>query len=129
MSIAHIEAVFMSDLPPKDRWTVWTPLADAGVSRQDVALFWASQPFDLRLPNVGGNCWLGNCWLGNCDGCFVNSPPPEGGGLRLILLKAARDALAQVLRVDDARMRWQEVQRGERCKSGAVIIDIEIAAP
>ena len=44
-------------------------------------------------------------------------------------LKAARDALAQVLRVDDARMRWQEVQRGERCKSGAVIIDIEIAAP
>jgi 3'-phosphoadenosine 5'-phosphosulfate sulfotransferase (PAPS reductase)/FAD synthetase len=53
---------------PKDRWTVWNPLADAGVSRHDVALFWRQQPFDLRLPNVGGNCWLGNC-----DGCFLKS--------------------------------------------------------
>lgn len=54
--------------PPKDRWTVWTPLADANVSRHDVAAFWKSQPFDLRLPNVRGNCWLGNC-----DGCFLKS--------------------------------------------------------
>jgi len=53
---------------PKDRWTVWTPLASAGVSRRDVADFWKSQPFDLRLPNVKGNCWLGNC-----DGCFLKS--------------------------------------------------------
>jgi 3'-phosphoadenosine 5'-phosphosulfate sulfotransferase (PAPS reductase)/FAD synthetase len=54
--------------PPKDRWTVWNPLADAGVSRHDVARFWRGQPFDLQLPNVGGNCWLGNC-----DGCFLKS--------------------------------------------------------
>ncbi len=54
--------------PPKDRWTTWNPLADAGVSRHDVAAFWAAQPFDLRLPNVKGNCWLGNC-----DGCFLKS--------------------------------------------------------
>lgn len=53
---------------PKDRWTVWHPLATAGVSRKHVAAFWRSQPFDLRLPNVGGNCWLGNC-----DGCFLKS--------------------------------------------------------
>lgn len=53
---------------PKDRWTIWNPLADAGVSRQDVAAFWEAQPFDLRLPNVSGNCWLGNC-----DGCFLKS--------------------------------------------------------
>ncbi len=53
---------------PKDRWTTWNPLADAGVSRHDVAAFWTAQPFDLRLPNVGGNCWLGNC-----DGCFLKS--------------------------------------------------------
>jgi 3'-phosphoadenosine 5'-phosphosulfate sulfotransferase (PAPS reductase)/FAD synthetase len=53
---------------PKDRWTTWNPLADAGVSRHDVAAFWQSQPFDLRLPNVKGNCWLGNC-----DGCFLKS--------------------------------------------------------
>lgn len=53
---------------PKDRWTTWNPLADAGVSRHDVAKFWAAQPFDLELPNVKGNCWLGNC-----DGCFLKS--------------------------------------------------------
>lgn len=54
--------------PPKDRWTVWHPLADAQVSRRDVAAFWDRQSFDLRLPNIGGNCWLGNC-----DGCFLKS--------------------------------------------------------
>lgn len=53
---------------PKDRWTVWTPLADAGIGRHDVTEFWSKQPFDLRLPNVSGNCWLGNC-----DGCFLKS--------------------------------------------------------
>lgn len=53
---------------PKDRWTIWNPLADAGVSRHQVAAFWRAQPFDLNLPNVGGNCWLGNC-----DGCFLKS--------------------------------------------------------
>lgn len=53
---------------PKDRWTIWTPLAEAGVGKADVSAFWSSQPFDLRLPNVGGRCWLGNC-----DGCFLKS--------------------------------------------------------
>lgn len=53
---------------PKDRWTVWTPLAEGGIGRLDVAAHWAIQPFDLRLPNVRGNCWLGNC-----DGCFLKS--------------------------------------------------------
>lgn len=53
---------------PKDRWTVWTPLAEAGVGRMHIAAHWAVQPFDLRLPNVRGNCWLGNC-----DGCFLKS--------------------------------------------------------
>lgn len=54
--------------PPRERFTVWYPLAEAGASRHDVAAFWRAQPFDLALPNVGGNCWLGNC-----DGCFLKS--------------------------------------------------------
>jgi 3'-phosphoadenosine 5'-phosphosulfate sulfotransferase (PAPS reductase)/FAD synthetase len=54
--------------PPKDRWTIWRPLVAAGVSKLDVASFWKRQPFDLRLPNIKGNCWLGNC-----DGCFLKS--------------------------------------------------------
>jgi 3'-phosphoadenosine 5'-phosphosulfate sulfotransferase (PAPS reductase)/FAD synthetase len=52
----------------KDRWVNWHPLAAAGVTRQIVGDFWKSQPFDLQLPNVRGNCWLGNC-----DGCFLKS--------------------------------------------------------
>ena len=52
----------------RDRWITWTPLADANVSKQIVGAFWKRQPFDLRLPNVKGNCWLGNC-----DGCFLKS--------------------------------------------------------
>jgi 3'-phosphoadenosine 5'-phosphosulfate sulfotransferase (PAPS reductase)/FAD synthetase len=54
--------------PPKDRWVNWRPLVDAGISKRDVSAFWAAQPFDLRLPNVRGKCWLGNC-----DGCFLKS--------------------------------------------------------
>lgn len=53
---------------PKDRWTVWTPLAEAGVTKRDVARFWRDQPFDLRLPNINGKTHLGNC-----DGCFLKS--------------------------------------------------------
>lgn len=52
----------------KDRWTVWQPLNHAGVTKKAVAQFWQGQPFDLRLPNVNGNCWLGNC-----NGCFLKS--------------------------------------------------------
>lgn len=54
--------------PQKERWQRWYPLADAGVSKHTVAMFWRAQSFDLRLPNVNGNCWLGNC-----DGCFLKS--------------------------------------------------------
>lgn len=53
---------------PKERWTNWHPLAAAGVTKQMVGDFWRAQPFDLQLPNVRGNCWLGNC-----DGCFLKS--------------------------------------------------------
>lgn len=53
---------------PKERWTADFPLAAAGVTKRDVAAFWRAQPFDLRLPNINGNCWLGNC-----DGCFLKS--------------------------------------------------------
>lgn len=50
--------------PRKDRWTVATPLADAGVTATDVAAFWRAQPFDLGLSGK---------WEGNCDGCFLKS--------------------------------------------------------
>ena len=46
--------------------TVRIPLADAGVTAQDVGEFWAAQPFDLELPNNGGKTMHGNC-----DLCFL----------------------------------------------------------
>ena len=60
-----------------DRWTIWQPLNHAGVSKHDVAMFWRRQAFDLRLPNVNGNCWLGNC-----DGCFLKSEANIGAFAR-----------------------------------------------
>lgn len=53
---------------PRDRYSVWYPLLEAGVSKRDVAAFWRRQAFDLRLPNIKGNAALGNC-----DGCFLKS--------------------------------------------------------
>jgi 3'-phosphoadenosine 5'-phosphosulfate sulfotransferase (PAPS reductase)/FAD synthetase len=54
--------------PPKERYSCWYPMADAGLSKADVAAFWRHQPFDLRLPNVGGKTPLGNC-----DACPLKS--------------------------------------------------------
>lgn len=52
----------------KDRWTVWQPLAAAGVSRHQVVDFWRQQSFDLRLESVNGKTPFGNCNL-----CFLKS--------------------------------------------------------
>ncbi len=78
--------------PTKERWTIATPLADAGVWQRDVAAFWAAQPFDLRL--VGK-------WEGNCDGCFLKSRP----------------AILRMHADHPERMRWwaemEAIQRGK----------------
>lgn len=42
------------------------PLADAGVSVQDVNAFWAAQPFNLELATYNGRTLAGNC-----DLCFL----------------------------------------------------------
>lgn len=57
-------------LPAKDqpREAGWTPLADAGVTRADVAAFWKAAPFDLHLPLFQGQTIGGNCRL-----CFMKS--------------------------------------------------------
>jgi 3'-phosphoadenosine 5'-phosphosulfate sulfotransferase (PAPS reductase)/FAD synthetase len=75
-----------------DRWTVWQPLARAGVGRAEVAAFWARQPFDLNLQNVGGNCWLGNC-----DGCFLKS---EANLAALVLGDGTAPILGQPMGVE-----------------------------
>lgn len=42
------------------------PLADLGVTRQEVGRYWQTAPFDLALPNVNGTTMHGNC-----DLCFL----------------------------------------------------------
>jgi 3'-phosphoadenosine 5'-phosphosulfate sulfotransferase (PAPS reductase)/FAD synthetase len=42
------------------------PLADLGVTRQEVGRYWQAAPFDLALPNVNGTTMHGNC-----DLCFL----------------------------------------------------------
>lgn len=54
--------------PPRDRWTVWAPMAAAGAVKEDVTAFWSRQPFDLRLANNNGKTPYGNC-----DGCFLKA--------------------------------------------------------
>jgi 3'-phosphoadenosine 5'-phosphosulfate sulfotransferase (PAPS reductase)/FAD synthetase len=67
--------------PTRDRWTVATPLAEAGVTLDDVRAFWRDQSFDLRLKGP---------WEGNCDGCFLKS----------------RAAIMRMHRDHPERMRW-----------------------
>lgn len=53
------------------------PLDTAGVTKRDVAAWWARQPFDLRLQNVNGKTPLGNC-----DLCFLKGAANIVGILR-----------------------------------------------
>lgn len=53
------------------------PLDIAKVTKRDVAAWWAKQPFDLRLENVGGKTPLGNC-----DLCFLKGAATIVGILR-----------------------------------------------
>ena len=50
--------------PSKERFTRNAPLAASGTTKEHVALFWESQPFDLGLAGPHE---------GNCDGCFLKS--------------------------------------------------------
>jgi 3'-phosphoadenosine 5'-phosphosulfate sulfotransferase (PAPS reductase)/FAD synthetase len=68
LGIRADEASRVNREPQKERWQRWYPLADAGVSKHDVAAFWRMQPFDLQLINIKGKTPLGNC-----DGCFLKS--------------------------------------------------------
>lgn len=85
---------------PRER----TPLVPAGVTKKTVGEFWASQPFDLNLPNINGVTYHGNC-----DLCFLKG---YGQTMSLIAEKPERavwwakmEALALASRPDGARFR------------------------
>jgi 3'-phosphoadenosine 5'-phosphosulfate sulfotransferase (PAPS reductase)/FAD synthetase len=62
---------------PRERWENAVPLADAGVTVEDVLEFWSKQRFDLALRN---DPVLGT-YEGNCDLCMLKSEPKK---LRLV---------------------------------------------
>jgi 3'-phosphoadenosine 5'-phosphosulfate sulfotransferase (PAPS reductase)/FAD synthetase len=55
--------------PETVRETMVIPLADAGVTVQEVGAFWATQPFGLELATFNGRTLAGNC-----DLCFMKPP-------------------------------------------------------
>lgn len=82
------------------------PLADAGITVQDVTAFWNSQPFDLELTTYNGRTLAGNC-----DLCFLK---PAAQIQSLINEKPSRAiwwsqmevlALALAFKPDGARFR------------------------
>lgn len=87
--------------------TMSAPLGDAGIGVETVGQFWASQDFDLRLPNMNGRTMHGNC-----DLCFL-----KGGSQILSLVREqperatwwmrqeSRIASAGKFRGDGARFR------------------------
>lgn len=77
LGIRHDEQRRVKTEKQKERWQRWYPLNDAGVTKRHVAAFWKQQPFDLRLPNIKGNCPLGNC-----DGCFLKSQANKAAFVR-----------------------------------------------
>lgn len=82
--------------------TMCVPLADAGVTVQEVNAFWQAQPFNLELLTVGGRTLAGNC-----DLCFLKPPAQR---LSLISERPERatwwismESLALASRPDGAR--------------------------
>src|SRR5262249_27931648 len=85
------------------------PLADAGVTKQDVMRFWSEQPFDLQLPSRNGVAPHGNC-----DLCFLK-PAAQVQSLiaedpRRAVWWIAQEAYAKGIQLDKdstgVRFRW-----------------------
>lgn len=75
---------------PRDRWSIWNPMADAKVVKAHVTEFWSRQPFDLGLENVNGTTPDGNC-----DGC---------------MLKAERTVASLCIRHPERHQWWEDME-------------------
>jgi 3'-phosphoadenosine 5'-phosphosulfate sulfotransferase (PAPS reductase)/FAD synthetase len=74
--------------------TLCMPLADAGVSIQEVNAFWQAQPFNLELLTVNGRTLEGNCNL-----CFL-----KPRGQRLALIKAKPESADWWVRMESLNL-------------------------
>lgn len=90
--------------------TMCMPLADAGVSVQDVGAFWNAQPFNLELLTVNGRTLEGNC-----DLCFLK-PPAQ----RLALIAAKPERATWWIRMESLALALADKPQGARfCKDGS----------
>lgn len=81
---------------PPERWENILPLADAGVTVDDVMQFWRASPFDLQLPH---DPELGT-YEGNCDFCHLKSDAKK--------VRLARER-------NEAARWWEEVEEVTGC--------------
>lgn len=70
----------------RDDWTLAYPLHAAGIRVADVAAYWRSSPFDLRLQP----------WEGNCDVCFL-----KGFAKRVRIIEDRPDLAAWWIAAED----------------------------
>lgn len=100
--------------------TMCMPLADAGVTVQEVNAFWKQQPFTLGLStNAAGRTTEGNCVY-----CF-NKPPAQ----RLSIAREGRYSIAWWVKAEDGSMVPGATGRGARfTKDGPSYAEIEAYA-
>jgi 3'-phosphoadenosine 5'-phosphosulfate sulfotransferase (PAPS reductase)/FAD synthetase len=99
--------------------TMCMPLADAGISVQDVGAFWDAQPFNLELLTVNGRTLEGNC-----DYCFLK-PPAQ----RLALASTGRHPIDWWVRMESGSLITADTRNGARfCKDGPTYAQIEAFA-
>lgn len=84
--------------------TMLLPLADAGVTVQEVGRFWGAQPFKLELTVVNGKTIDGNCVY-----CFNKSP-----WQRLSIARAGKHSIDWYVRAEDGSMVPGATGRGAR---------------
>ena len=95
------------------RETMCMPMADAGLTVQDVNSFWQAQPFNLELLTINGRTLEGNC-----DLCFLK-PPAQ----RLALIAQKPEKAAWWVRMESTVIASKPT--GARfCKDGPTYADM-----
>jgi hypothetical protein len=94
------------------RWDNVCPSYTAGVTKEEVAAFWAAQPFDLGMDSDFGNCDL--CWKKN-EGKLIRTIQEDPS--RVIWWSGTEERFSQVFRQDRLNYRslaWSADQRARQ---------------
>jgi len=94
----------------REKFETIAPLADAKVTKYDVADFWRRQSFDLKLPNNNGTTPLGNC-----DLCFLK------GEQKISSIIRDYPALAEWWFKQEAKIKKGSLEDGGRPENASFI--------